>query len=439
MTGSGQPAPLAIIGGGAAGAWLLVMIEQAGGLPEGTVVIEPRAQIGLGIAYSATLDVHRLNVTADKMDMHPVEGVETFVEWLARRTQHRAEHHVPRRLYGEYFSHVLATTLGGAPVRHLRDRATSVLPRDGIFEIALSKGERLLARRVVLALGNPASRRLWPTPASTIAEDPFAGRLAELGAAQDVLVVGAGLTAIDAILELEAIRAGRRYHVVAPHPFFPPSDAAVPEIEDELAGSMPPSALWRWARARRSVDEGLRSWYGPIDALRPHARAIWRSWTPALRASFLRHGMRRWLHLRHRAAPQAAAQISAIEADGRLRMIKGRASILSASQQRVEVMLAGLPASFDGVVNATGPDLNPRHEPLLAGLLAAGLARPDPLGLGISVADDGTLLATAGERVEGLHALGVWTRGTFWEVVAVPHIREAAAAMLPSLLRKTDR
>ena len=423
--------PLAIIGGGAAAAWLLIMLRRLRGALPATVVIEPRATLGPGLAYSTALDSHRLNVTADKMDMHPVIGVDGFVDWLAAASGYGADDHVPRRLYAHYLERLVASELAGEPMAHRQNRVVAVSRCAEGFGLTFANGEELTAGRVVLAIGNPSSPPLCIDRAERVVEEPF-GALPELSwPPERVLVVGAGLTAIDAILKLDHRWPRCTFSVVAPHPFFPPADKIVEPVAFEPAQPYPgPAGLWFWAKSHRSRAPFPESWFSPIDGLRPHAAAIWQAWRPRERAIFLRYAARYWLHLRHRTAPQAALRIAQLQESGRLSWRRGRAVVRRADERSVVVAFGGLEQRFDLVINATGPDLDPRNERLLASLLDADLVSPDPLGLGIRVDKDCTVLATSGQRVEGLHALGVWTRGSLWEVVAVPHLREAIRSML---------
>jgi uncharacterized NAD(P)/FAD-binding protein YdhS len=77
-------------------------------------------------------------------------------------------------------------------------------------------------------------------------------------------------------------------------------------------------------------------------------------------------------------------------------------------------------------VNCTGPlgAIGRSEDGVLKGLMQAGLARPDALGMGLEV--------DMRSRVEGAlraWALGPLTKGKFWEIVAVPDIREQVAAV----------
>ncbi|MDB5371088.1 MAG: hypothetical protein JWP20_2646, partial [Roseomonas sp.] len=78
----------------------------------------------------------------------------------------------------------------------------------------------------------------------------------------------------------------------------------------------------------------------------------------------------------------------------------------------------------------TGPDGGSawREAAPVPALLRRGLARPDPLGLGLDVTGpDGTLRGADGQPVPGLRLVGALTRGALWEITAVPEIRIQAA------------
>jgi uncharacterized NAD(P)/FAD-binding protein YdhS len=62
-------------------------------------------------------------------------------------------------------------------------------------------------------------------------------------------------------------------------------------------------------------------------------------------------------------------------------------------------------------------------------LLDTRTARPDHLGIGLEVDEN----SRAGER---LWALGPLTKGRYWEIIAVPDIREQAAQVADDIQRE---
>ena len=66
-------------------------------------------------------------------------------------------------------------------------------------------------------------------------------------------------------------------------------------------------------------------------------------------------------------------------------------------------------------------------------MLERGLIRPDPLRLGIDVTQQSEVVGADGQPCPALFALGPMTRGTFWEIVAVPDIRRQTWAVARKL------
>jgi uncharacterized NAD(P)/FAD-binding protein YdhS len=84
-----------------------------------------------------------------------------------------------------------------------------------------------------------------------------------------------------------------------------------------------------------------------------------------------------------------------------------------------------LPLRVARVINCAGltSDITQVKDPLLQGLLRQGLARPDPLALGLDVDPECAVVDQAGSTSSRLYAVGPVTKGVFWEIVAVPDIR----------------
>jgi uncharacterized NAD(P)/FAD-binding protein YdhS len=77
---------------------------------------------------------------------------------------------------------------------------------------------------------------------------------------------------------------------------------------------------------------------------------------------------------------------------------------------------------FEAIVLCVGPDRNLTHNPLVRALFEAGLARPDPVDLGLDVDAESHLIARDGAIERSLIALGPMTRGAFGEMTGAPDI-----------------
>ena len=114
-----RPSRIAIAGGGAAGALVATNLLRLGGAGLEIVVVEPRAELGLGVAYATRDPWHRLNVPASIMSAFP-DDPDHFRRWLDVPGES-----FPRRLdYGRYLQAVFADAVAtsGAVLRH--ERAT---------------------------------------------------------------------------------------------------------------------------------------------------------------------------------------------------------------------------------------------------------------------------------------------------------------------------
>jgi uncharacterized NAD(P)/FAD-binding protein YdhS len=145
---------------------------------------------------------------------------------------------------------------------------------------------------------------------------------------------------------------------------------------------------------------------------------------------FLRHARPWWDVHRHRIAPEVARKIHDAVAEGRLEVMAARIVSASVSDGAIDVAIrrrgAASPQNlrFAYAFNCTGPlhAIERTRDPLLRGLLDARLVKPDQLGIGLEVDDR----SRAGDHV---WALGPLTKGRYWEIIAVPDIREQAAAV----------
>jgi uncharacterized NAD(P)/FAD-binding protein YdhS len=86
---------------------------------------------------------------------------------------------------------------------------------------------------------------------------------------------------------------------------------------------------------------------------------------------------------------------------------------------------------FAYAFNCTGPlhSIDQTRDPFLRSLLEGSQARPDHLGIGLEVDQN----SRAGER---LWALGPLTKGRYWEIIAVPDIRDQATSVAEDVARE---
>jgi uncharacterized NAD(P)/FAD-binding protein YdhS len=405
------------------------------------VLIDGSGRAGHGVAYSTTEPAHLLNVRAEGMSAWAQEPGH-FAERFEQEGGHRRGF-AERRLFGRYLREILDKAVAsGARIEH----ATAVgAARHGKeWSITLDDGRSLTADALVLAIGNQEPDRLrgFEHAGSGFINNPWAGEaraaVQELAHSNgDVLLIGTGLTMVDLALSLDSaghrgrsVALSRRGQVPRSHADF---DPVAVELGDLPAGDL--ICLWRWLR-RRGAEAG---WRAAVDSLRPHSHALWQGLDADRQRRFLRHARPWWDVHRHRIAPDVAATIARMIAEGRLEIVAGRVHSARTVDGGVEVEIArrGADAAqarrFDYVINCTGPlhSIGRTKDPLLRSLIDAGRIGSDQLGIGIAVDDRSRAVGS-----DRLWALGPLTKGRYWEIIAVPDIREQAAAVAQDVARE---
>ena len=439
MKSEASSADVVIVGGGYSGTMTAAELARRG---VDAVLVEGAGRAGRGTAYSTPEDVHLLNVPAAKMSAW-ADRPGHFADSVAA-DGHGPGDFVPRRRFGAY----LRAILDESGVRVVGQLAVAAEPGERGWAVMLADGSRIDARALVLAQGNqpPEPLRVAEGIASDLfVNDPWsdAGRAAILGAARDggdVLVIGTGLTMVDVVLSLD--EAGHRARIVAlsrrgliPRAHAAHEPAPVEE-RDVPQGSV--GALWRWLVTR--ADEA--GWRGAVDSLRPHSQALWQSFDDKEQKRFLRHARPWWDVHRHRIAPQVSERLKAMVGEGRLEIAAGRIVAMEAGNPGLSIGIkrrgqdAVRTARFDLAVNCTGPlgSMARSDDPLLRGMLGAGRARVDWLGMGLEV-DERSRLAGS----DRAWAVGPLTKGKFWEIVAVPDIRHQVAAVADDIAKELDQ
>lgn len=454
-----RPSTIVVIGGGFSGVAVAAHLLLRG-RPVRVVLVNRFGPIGRGVAYGTPLEAHRLNAPAGAMSALP-DDPDHFVRWARTRDDAiGADTFVCRRVYGEYLESLLREAEQRAPrgarLERLVGVARDVEPRGGGGAEVVFAGARLAADRVVLALGNYSSANP-PAVGGEFYEsdryvhDPWVrGALDAVRPGESVLMIGTGLTMMDIALDLSARGVRLPLFAISRHGLLPRPHVrpVAPASPDALPPGMaaPPRTVARYTRlVRRHVAERAASggdWREVITALRPVTPELWMGLTHAERARFLRHLRPLWDVHRHRAPPETASEIGRMLASGDLSVRAARILGYRPVAGEVEVMLRPRGAAesvrihVHRVVNATGPstDVQRIGDLLLDALLARGLLRPDPLGLGLETASDLALLDTEGRPSRFLYLVGPLLKADYWEATAVPELRAHAARLAERLL-----
>lgn len=450
-------ADIAIIGGGAAGAAvfgeLLRRPPQRGTIHWITGCVAP----GRGVAYATEDERHLLNVRAAGMGLF-VDQKDDFLEHASRCLGHaHGADFLPRRLFGEFIQAQVCARMSEAQARGVRFQVHPVkaaaVHREAArgYRVELAHGEALAAESVVLAIGSLAPRALKAVSAEALESgayvlDPW-NQKEPATPPRRVVVIGTGLTAVDALISAanrwphaELVAVSRHGLLPFRHPAAPL--APYPYQEDlnnallDCDGVRPMLRLIREALA----DPAGVDWRAVVDGMRPVNSLLWQGLTVAQRQQFLRHVRWVWEASRHRSAPASFEMVQALVESGRLQVhaarvlaVDGHGPLAVTVRSRATRLMSTIEA--DLVIQATGLDTAVAYarDPLLAQLLQAGLATPDPLQLGLAAEPDGRLLDTGGQPQAGFCGIGSLLRGSLWECTAMPEIRTAARRLADAL------
>lgn len=444
---------IVIVGGGFCGVAVAWHLRQQ--MPPSVAlelsIVERCPPVGRGIAYAKADSHFLLNTPVEEMSLDAAQPTH-FLDWLRQQGDAvTPDSFVARDRYGEYLEAALREGWGGPSLQSglsiIAKEAVSFLPQGRQYALRLQDGQCLDADHVVFATGlMPPSERAFalnvPMDGSWLCRHPWASASrAPLPRGSESLVLGTGLTAVDVALALLERAGADRVHMVSRRGTLPllwqPPAPTLPSLPEPW-----PASVSRWLHwARRQRLEGADG-ASIVAALRPWMPAIWRSLSWVERRRFLRHAKGHWEAARQRLPPPTAARLASALCAGKIVVHQARvkewedhgaeavATLVDKEGHRARLAVAR-------VVLCTGPEGNYRRirHPLVQSLLGTGLARVDPLGLGLDVTSIGQLRDEDGAVSPGLWAIGSLTKGAFWESTAVPELRARAAELAMGLSR----
>ncbi|EPJ84322.1 hypothetical protein CFII64_14745 [Pseudomonas sp. CFII64] len=458
-------ADILVVGGGLSGSMLAVQLLRLPGTRR-ILIVEPREELGRGEAYSAIELGHTLNGNAARMSVDP-DNADDLTQWLTdfiagggwpeSDQQHVpiAELFPPRGIFGLYVQQRLseARALGatrGSSAEHVRGEVVDLHVSETGVTLDLADGQRLTGRHAVLATGMYAAARTPQRESSGLnaaAVDPWdVSAMRQLDPQSRVLIIGSGLTMVDAVVSLQ--QAGHRgpVDIFSRHGLLPHVRRQPPSWVDFLAEDPSIRSTRQLMRKLReqcelAIENGI-DWQAPLDTVRANIGRLWNQATDVQRRQFVRHVRPWWESHHHRSPPNGAAVLNQL-------IKQGRATIQAASLQGFEMLPSGQlqirirrrgeqqtsRVTGDALINSTGIEYDWRRvdRPLPRQLLARGLIQPGPLALGIAADPGGAVLDAQGQVSSRLFAMGPPLRGMWWESTAVTDVALQAKALAARL------
>ncbi|KWU48298.1 MULTISPECIES: FAD/NAD(P)-binding protein [Pseudomonas] len=463
MSESLRDADVLIVGGGLSGTMLAVQLLRLPGQRQ-IRVIEPRAELGRGEAYSAVELGHTLNGNAARMSVDP-DNPDDLTEWLtdyigaggwpesAEQAVPISELFPPRGIFGVYAQQRLAEAKArsASTVEHVRAEVVDLQVEDASTVVTLDDGRQLRGAFAVLATGMFPAARTPQTESSGLnaaAVDPWDVRaMSHIHPHAPVLIIGSGLTMVDAVVSLE--QAGHRgpIEIFSRHGLLPHVRRQPPSWVDFLAadpGLRSPRQLLREVRrqCRIALHEGI-DWQAPLDTVRAHIGRLWSQASEREKRQFVRHVRPWWESHHHRSPPLSAQLVARLQGEGRLRIQAASFKGLVTVDERVTIAVRRrgeqgiIQVSGAALINSSGIEYDWRRvaRPLPQQLLKRGLIRPGPLALGIAADASGAVLDAQGHVSRRLFAMGPPLRGMWWESTAVTDVAIQAKALAYKLAK----
>ena len=440
---------LVIIGDGFAAAVSAIHLLRKG-IPADALTIIGAGSLGKGNAYGCVSPSFRLNVREDlpivfsEDPLHFARWAEANIDDPEAKTS--AGFFYRRADFGRYVAELIAAEVGFEKIQRIPSKVTRLnQEHDGLWKLGTADGGLLYAEKVIIATGN--SPPTWPCPVKTelgeqidprLIENPWTGQyLAAIQPEEHVVLLGGGLTALDAIYALVEQGHRGRITIVGPRPLFPPTQAQwARQKQPNWPEKLSPAKLVRFMRQYLpSAPTTSTEWQCAWEELRPNLNAIWQQFTPHQRQSLFKRLGWAWSLYRFRASPQTIKAYEQLRANHQIQFAVGRAKQVECSKGAITVQLNnGQRIQADRIVNCTGvgPDL------FLNRMIADAMAIPDPLGHAIGVNTNLNVIKPNRQAWNNLWMLGPATMGSLGDVVAASAISKQAEELAYQIQATTN-
>lgn len=422
---------IGVIGGGASGVLAALHCWELLGSSAEILIFEPRDELGRGRAYSTIDKEYLLNVPVSKMSAF-THLPDDFADWLKDKYPEiqglKYWPFVPRVYYGEYLQDRLKT-ISPLGFRHIKAQVNRISQIKKGYRISLDNGSVEIVQYLILATGyqnlqafefsNHLGRlKSHVLQASEIDSQPtthFSGH---------VLVIGSGLTALDIWKRLEG-NASLKITFLSRHGFLPLSHEPIAQRANipQLAGMSPLQIVQVLRCVHLSSTE---SWAAIADEVRSQAQMIWACWTEVERKRFLRHLKSYWEVIRHRMPATLYQEVKNAITEKRLEVLAGRITRISEELGQIKITYNDRHENVrrelwaNWIFLATGLSV---HQGLILHGEIPGV-HPCPYGFGY-----------INESAARLWTLGPASKSTFWEITAIPDIRDQARTIAEAIAR----
>jgi len=520
---------LGVVGGGSVGVSFLAQLvahlentaNSASNVPACHITLfEPAEKIGHGTAYQHDLNTNLLNVPAGNMSLYDKHRSH-FVQWLAAQPEALLQSYgvrdidpaafYPRPLFGRYvhgqFDRIVAQAAGlGIQVQVVRNAVVAIArevarqeqasgPEQGQEQEASPQirltdlaGANYVVDQLVLCNGNLASDKfdaLVPCAGFMNSPYPVSALSQTIAADATVAILGANLSAIDAVVALKSHGHGGQIHCFSRQGVLPAVRSVHPthipyrlsrsdvhaialakggrlglddvvemlreqmlaidpgfDIRDIAGGSADAATLLN--RELHAACSGPRPWQAVLAAANEVIDILWFYLDQPARRQFQSRWRSRWMSRRAMFPVQNARQLQSLIETEQLH-IHGGFQACEALPDSQGFMLHSRDAAgalqqqaCDVVINATGfsQDVRQSADPLITQLLQSGLARASDYGGFELDFDTGCLITANGTIANDITVLGSLACGTYFWTVSMDVNARLANEQATRLARK---
>ena len=436
---------VAIIGDGFAAAVLVTHLLRRG-ISSSAITVIGAGVLGKGNAYSCNNPFFRLNVREDLPiifaddPLHFSRWAQTHINDPEART--KAGYFYRRQDFGRYVSELVACEAKSGQIEQIKARVLRLSGSESSWNLELDSHSAVSAKQVIIATGNPPP--VWPCAVSNtspvlstsrLIENPWIGHgLDSIETQESIILLGGGLTALDAINSLVEHKHLGMIYIISPRSVLPPAQANWQrKVQPQWPQNLTPARFVRFMRNYLpSASTTSPEWQSAWEELRPNINTIWQQFSPSQKRSLFKRLGWLWNLYRFRASPQTISAYERLRSKNQIQFVLGRAKEIRCSELKVKALLGnGIEIEGDRIINCTGAG----SDPLLNRLIKDQLAIRDPLGHAVAVDEKFRILNLSCNQWNSLWMIGPGTMGSLGDVIAASTIAKQAEQLAIQISR----
>jgi uncharacterized NAD(P)/FAD-binding protein YdhS len=423
---------IAIVGGGASGALTaLHLASKFGERVEISIFEKTDAPLGAGRAYANPNPEYLLNVPVEKMG-YQVTDPGDFSKWVnVHHPEAAQDPHFPfvaRAWYLEYLNGKISRLSG---LKRITGEVRLASYEKKKWKLKTERGFQDFYDAVFVATGyeerlDPEVFKLGDKKVRSLIFQPYEKPAEKLRPKDDVIVVGAGLTAFDVWRNFR--QAGRlgKVTLISRHGLIPTAHLKSAPVNPPLKAVPNLSGMTslQILRVLRAIHRSsVLSLPETADQVRTQTSRIWGGWDENEKSRFLKHLARYWEIIRHRLPGTILEDWNAEVSSQSAALMKGKILQIKSSPHGVAVKVKNYDETLNlkasAVILASGFRTDQES---LRFKIPQGLVQKCPFGFGFRKI-----------RAPGLWFVGPASKTEFWEVTAVPDIRVQLARFMKEL------